>query len=278
MDSMGSTGSSTGSGDVTVPVKGGELWAHDSGDPGGTDGGAGLPLVLLHPGVGDSRIWDGILPRLTERHRVIRYDARGYGRSPAPTAAFSLVEDLTAVLDHFGVARAVLAGSSMGGATAVSLALREPARAAGLVLVVPGITGADDLVPVEFMAELGRLAEAGDMEGLVALLRRTSGAAVTGPDPEVEAHLRAVIPAWFANYPHNVPDPPAYDRLGELDVPCVLALGELDQAEVVRVNETMARRIPGCRLVRLAHSDHFPTVREPDAVADLILEALPGAR
>ncbi|MFD4628619.1 alpha/beta fold hydrolase [Streptomyces sp. NPDC058284] len=263
--------------DVMVSVKDGEVWAQDSGDPGGADG-AGLPLVLLHPGVGDSRIWDGILPSLTARHRVIRYDARGYGRSPAPTAPYSLVEDLIAVLDHFGVARAVIAASSMGGATALSLALRDPARVASLALLVPGVTGADELVPAAFMAEIGRLAEAGDVDGIVALLRRTSGAAGTGDDPEVEAHLRAVVPAWFANVPHNRPDPPAYDRLGELDVPCVLAIGELDQPEVIHVNETMARRIPGCRTVRLAHSDHFPTVREPDATLDVILGAYAAAR
>ncbi|MCF3121649.1 alpha/beta fold hydrolase [Streptomyces arenae] len=263
--------------DVMVSVKDGELWAHDSGEPDGT-GGAGLPLVLLHPGVGDSRIWDDILPRLTERHRVIRYDARGYGRSPAPTAAFSLVEDLIAVLDHFGVTRAVLAASSMGGATALSLAHRDPARVASLALVVPGVTGADDLMPPELMAEIGRLARTGDVEGIVTLMRRTSAAAGTGDDPEVTELLRAVVPAWFAVAPHQVQDPPLYDRLGELDVPCVLVIGEKDQPEVVRVNETMARRIPGCRPVRLAHSDHFPTVREPDAVVAAILEAYAAAR
>ncbi|MEV5976292.1 alpha/beta fold hydrolase [Streptomyces sp. NPDC052114] len=269
--------------DVMVSVKDGELWAQDSGAPSGTGapsgaGGEGLPLVLLHPGVGDSRIWDGILPRLTKRHRVIRYDARAYGRSPAPTAAFSLVEDLIAVLDHFGVARAVLVGSSMGGATALSLALRDPARVAGLALVVPSVTGADDPLPPELMAEVGRLAEAGDVEGIVTLMRRTSAAVGTGDDTEVTELLRAVVPAWLAVHPHHVPDPPVFDRLGELDVPCVLVLGEQDQPEVVRVNEVMAERIPGCRLVRLAHSDHFPTVREPDAVVEAVLDAYAAAR
>ncbi|MGV9881380.1 alpha/beta fold hydrolase [Streptomyces sp. NPDC003006] len=263
--------------DAMVSVKDGEVWAHDSGVPSGA-GGEGLPLVLIHPGVGDSRIWDPVLPRLTERHRVIRYDARGYGRSPVPTASYSLVEDLIAVLDHFGAARAVLAGSSMGGATALSLALRDPARVAALALVVPGVTGAEDLVSREFTAEVGRLAEAGDVDGIAALVMRTSAAAGTGDDSEVEAHIRSVIPAWFANYPHHVPDPPVYDRLGELDVPCVLVLAERDQPEVVRTNETMAERIPDCRLVRLAHSDHFPTLREPSAVADAILEAYAAAR
>ncbi|MEV0112318.1 alpha/beta hydrolase [Streptomyces sp. NPDC050844] len=248
-----------------VSVKGGQVWAEDSG-------GNGLPLILLHPGVADSRIWDGILPRLTERHRVIRYDARGYGRSPAPTAAFSLAEDLGAVLDHFRIDRAVLAGSSMGGATAISLALDDPARVAGLALVVPGITDRPNLFTEEFMAEFVRLAEAGDTEGLVSMLMHTSAAAGTGYDDEARAYLLAVLPAWFATQPHNVPDPPAFDRLGELDVPCALALGELDQPSVVRCNEEMAERIPGCRLVRLRGSDHFPTLREPDAVTDLILQ------
>ncbi len=66
-----------------IAVDGGEVWADDSG-------GDGPPLVLLHPGVGDSRIWEPVLPALTASYRVIRYDARGYGRSPAPAAEFSL--------------------------------------------------------------------------------------------------------------------------------------------------------------------------------------------
>lgn len=272
--------------ELMVPVKDGELWAEDSGGPGGPGGpgspggvgGDAPPLVLLHPGVADSRVWDGILPRLAEGRRVIRYDARGYGRSPAPTSAFSLVEDLIAVLDHFDVPRAFLAASSMGGTTAIGLALRDPARVAGLALLVPGITGNPDFTMQEFTAEVGRLAQAGDMDGIVALVKRTSAAAGTGDDPAAEALIRAVVPAWFAVHPHQVPDSPAFDRLGELDVPCVLALGERDDPEVIRCNEEMASRIPGCRLVRLRDSDHFPTLREPDAVAEVILEAYAAAR
>lgn len=269
--------------ELMVPVKDGEIWAEDSGAPGGPGGESGSggdapPLVLLHPGVADSRVWDGVLPRLTEGRRVIRYDARGYGRSPAPTAPFSLGADLIAVLDHFDVARAFLAGSSMGGTTAIGLALGDPARVAGLALLVPGITGNPDFLMEEFTAEVGRLAKAGDTDGIAALVKRTSAAAGVGDDPEADALVRAVIPAWFAVHPHNVPDPPAFDRLGELTVPTVLALGEHDDPEVVRCNEEMAARIPGCRLVRLPGSDHFPTLREPDAVVDMILEAYAAAR
>ncbi len=61
-----------------------ELWADDTG-------GTGHPVVLLHPGVGDSTIWDAVLPGLAARYRVIRYDVRGYGRSPAATTEYVLL-------------------------------------------------------------------------------------------------------------------------------------------------------------------------------------------
>lgn len=253
--------------ETTVRVDGGEVWADDTG-------GDGLPMVLVHPGVGDSTIWDPVIASLTGRQRLIRYDARGYGRSPAPVTSYSAAADLAAVLDHFGLDRAVLVGSSMGGAASLNLTLDAPERVAGLALFVPGVSGYD-LDEEEFYKELGRLAEAGDTEGIVRLGLGLWGQAAGGTpesDPVAAAYLRAVLPAWFANVGHQRTDPPAFDRLGEIAVPTVLALGELDRPQLVRCNEEMAARIPGCRLARLAASDHYPTLREPEAVARLVEE------
>ncbi|MGW5344819.1 alpha/beta fold hydrolase [Streptomyces sp. NPDC004050] len=258
--------------ETLVSVGNGELWAEDSGGGAG-GGGGGLPLVLLHPGVADARVWDPVLPVLDGRLRVIRYDARGFGRSPAPTAPYSQVEDLAAVLDHFGLDRAVLVGSSMGGATSISLALAAPERVAALALFVPGVTGYDGLTAPGFVEQVGGLAAAGDLEGIVRLGLGLWGAAGGGTpeaDPVAADWLRGVLPAWFAGLQRE--DAPAFERLGEITAPALLALGEQDRAEVVRCNEEMAARIPGCRLVRLAGSDHYPTLREPRTVARLIEE------
>ncbi|MFI8521792.1 alpha/beta fold hydrolase [Streptomyces sp. NPDC085481] len=254
--------------ETLVPVDGGELWADDTG-------GDGLPMVLVHPGVGDSTIWDPVLPALAARRRVIRYDARGYGRSPAPGVAYSPAADLGAVLDHFGLARAALVASSMGGAASLALTLNDPERVAGLALLVPGVTGYDGLADadMELYQQIEKLAKAGDTEGIVRLGLGLWGRAAGGSpetDPLAAAHFRAVLPAWFANIGHQRTDPPAFDRLGEIAAPTVLALGELDRPEVVRCNEEMAERIPRCRLVRLAASDHYPTLREPENCARLI--------
>jgi 3-oxoadipate enol-lactonase len=257
--------------ELMVPVSDGEVWAEDLR-------GDGLPLVLLHPGIADSGIWDTIMPRLVERHRVIRYDVRGYGRSPQPTARYSLVEDLVAVLDHFELSRVALVGSSMGGATAVSLALNEPARVAALALLCPGVTGYPGLTSPRLMAEIEALAKAGDLDGMVSLGLRTWAAAGVEDDAEVAAQMRSAASAWFANHPYQVPDAPAFDRLGELEMPCVLALGEQDQAEVIQCTEEMAARIPGCRLVRMPKCDHLPTLREPETVTGLVLELCDSVR
>ncbi|MCX5386149.1 alpha/beta fold hydrolase [Streptomyces sp. NBC_00083] len=257
--------------ELNVPVKGGEVWAEDTG-------GEGIPLVLLHPGVAASGVWDAIVPPLAERHRVIRYDVRGYGRSPAPGAEYTPAGDLLAVLDHFGVERAVLVGSSMGGATALSLALDAPGRVAGLALFCPGVTGDPALQSGELLADIGELTQKGDLEGIVALGLRTWGAAGTGDDPEAAAQLRAAIPGWFNNLGHQLPDPDAFDRLGEITVPCLVAVGEHDHERVIRSNEAVAARIPGCRLVRLPGSDHFPSLREPGRVARLTQELYDSVR
>ncbi|MFI8917214.1 alpha/beta fold hydrolase, partial [Streptomyces sp. NPDC053513] len=102
-----------------IPVKDGEVWADDAG-------GEGLPLVLLHPGVGDSTVWDPVLPELRARYRVIRYDVRGYGRSPAPTAAYSPGGGRPPAPPPGGGAGGGRGGGPQGGAPTVGVAQGAP--------------------------------------------------------------------------------------------------------------------------------------------------------
>jgi pimeloyl-ACP methyl ester carboxylesterase len=165
-----------------VQVKGGEVWVDDAGAGGGA--AAGPPVALLHAGVGDSRLWEPVLPGLAAgRLRVIRYDARGFGRSPAPTVSYTRLDDLRSVLDHFELTRVVLVGSSMGGRTAIDLALSDPGRMAALGLLVPGVNGYDGLESAKVTEEIGRLATAGDMDGLVRSRCGSGARRVPTPTP-----------------------------------------------------------------------------------------------
>jgi 3-oxoadipate enol-lactonase len=244
-----------------MPVGGGEVWVEHVAGPR-------VPIVLLHSGVGDSREWDAVMPRL-EGHRVVRYDVRGYGRSELPTSEFSLVEDLVSVLDQLGLEQVVLVGCSMGGDTALSLALNDPARVRALVLLCPGVSGFPWPDEPELDAEYDALAEARDIPGLVQFgLRLWAGA---GSDEAAVAQLEAAVPAWLDQGDYLRKDPPVYDRLHEIQATSVVMVGDKDRPILAAVAGATAARIPTCDFTWLPGVDHLPSLRKPDLVADTIL-------
>ena len=98
-------------------------------------------MVLLHPGLWDSRTWDDQWDAFAARHRVLRYDLRGYGRSDRPSGQpYSHVRDLFAVMDAVGMPSAALVGCSMGG-VALDAALTDPSRVTALVLAAASLGG-----------------------------------------------------------------------------------------------------------------------------------------
>ena len=103
-------------GERTIEVEGGHLFLQVAGD--------GPGVVLIHPGLWDSRTWDDQWEPFAARHRVARYDVRGYGRSSRPAGEpYSHVRDLAAVMNAAGLERAALVGCSMGGAIVLKLAV-----------------------------------------------------------------------------------------------------------------------------------------------------------
>ena len=134
-------GATAGTGDAWsgfVEVTGGRLWAECAG--------AGPGVVLVHAGIGDSRMWDPQWDALAAHGRVVRYDCRGFGRSETSDVAFSNRADLLAVMDASGLSRATLVGASRGGAVAIDTALEFPDRVTALVSVGGGIGG----LPAQF--------------------------------------------------------------------------------------------------------------------------------
>jgi 3-oxoadipate enol-lactonase len=247
--------------ELAIPVADGEIWAEDTG-------GDGVPLVLMHPGWGDGGIWDPLIGSLAGRYRLIRYDARGYGRSPAPAAPFTQFGDLTTVLDQLGVHRAAFVAHSGSGGPATCLAVQQPDRVGALVLIAPGVEDYPWPLDDPYMAEFGALFTAGDREGLVALGVRTWAAA--GADPAAQAQIRSAVTAFFAMGGQLRPDPPVFGRLGEIKARSVLAIGDLDYPMVRDCAERIAASIPGCRSVVVPGADHLLPLRAPDALADII--------
>jgi 3-oxoadipate enol-lactonase len=243
---------------VTSTVRAGadELWADD--------GGSGPPLVLLHPGIGDSRVWDPVLPLLSG-YRVIRYDCRGYGGSAPSTEPYTQLADLVAVLDHFGLDRVTLVGSSTGGGTALSCALTRPDRVDGLVLACPAVPGHAWPPGGAWDEAVVAAEQAGDGPELARLYLEVL--AVTGSDDTTADLMLTASRAWLSEAGHERPAEPVIDRLGEITTPAVVLVGDLDRDPLVAVNRYAAEQLPRGRFELLPGIDHYLPLRAPDAVA-----------
>jgi 3-oxoadipate enol-lactonase len=241
-----------------------DLWYEDSG--------AGAPAVLLHEGVVDSRIWEPFLPHLDGRLRAIRYDQRGYGRSPMWTGPYSVVDDLVSVVDAAGVEQAALVGTSRGGRIAIQAALARPDRVSALVLVASGLAGRPldiDVTP-EQEARWDAAEARGDLAELAAIDMEIW--APMGVDDELRAMFVENVEASNADDP-AIEDPSA-GRLGEIAVPTLVVTGGRDVPEINELGKLIAREIPGARSAVITEADHMVQWRAPEELARLVLDFL----
>ena len=241
-----------------------DLWYDETGD--------GSPIVLLHEGVVDSRIWEPVLPLLAGRHRVIRYDQRGFGRSPLPNRAYSVVDDLISVLDAAGVDRAALAGASRGGGIALTAAVEHPERVSALVLLGSGLPGAG--LKVDWSPEqIARWdqAEADDDWSAMAELDMEVWAPM-GADPELRAMF--VENAVGSNSEHTTTDEPVADRVRGITAPTLVITGSRDVPGINELGDRLAREIPGSESAVIEDADHMIPWRTPEELSHLMLDFL----
>jgi len=250
-----------------VVANGTRLWVETEG--------TGPAVLFLHGGLGDSRLWAPVAERLAERFRTIRYDYRHYGRSESPTGEFATLDDLFALLDALEVDRAALVGLSLGGSIALDAALARPERVSAVAHVAGAVTGLPlDLASDEEYAEYEAALERGDLDAAMAFDFELW--APLGADEQLR-ELWLVTPD-APGVPEGAtptPRPPAHERLGGLAVPTLVIVATHDPQGLRDHGSTVARTVPGARLVEL-ESDHYLTLREPDRIAELLAEFLSG--
>jgi pimeloyl-ACP methyl ester carboxylesterase len=264
-----------------VHTEGAQLFVEEAGE--------GRALVFLHPGLWDRRTWDDQFELFANRYRVLRYDARGYGRSsrPEPGVGYSHVRDLLRVLDDAGIDRAALIGCSMGGAIAIDFALEHPERVVALVLVAPGLGGFEgtpeeearwDAWHAERQPPIDAAIQAGELERAQDLRLQTLWAQL-GTDDGPGRRIREIA---FDNL-HELTmdesgeeglDPPAFARLGEIAVPTLVLPADHDPPEMGSICSTLAQRIPDARLFAIRETDHVVNVRRPPEFNRVVLDFL----
>lgn len=243
-----------------------------------TEDGGGPPLVFLHAGVADQRMWRAQMAAFAPVRRVVAYDRRGFGETEGPAEAFSHVDDLKAVLDHLELEPPVLVGASQGGRIAIDFALTHPGAAAGLFLVAPAVTGAP--APEEFPptveALLDLVEEAEEAEDLERVNRLEAWMWLDGPgggEGRVGGALRDLFLdmngiALKAPEPGDETNPAvspaAYTRLAELELPTQVIWGDLDFPHIQQRCLHLVQAIPQAVGNVIPGTAHLPNLEQPE--------------
>ena len=241
--------------------------------------GSGPPVVLIHAGVADSRMWDPQWAVWQTRFALTRLDLRGFGRSGAPVGSFSHAGDVAALLDGAGIDRAHVVGASFGGLVALDLAAARPDRVLGLVLAdppLPGYAWSEEMRGF-FAAEEAAL-EAGDLEAATDVNVEFWLGAAPGPVQEAirEQQLNA-----FRLQADDEPD----DSLLTADLPGALATlevrtlvltGEHDKADFRAIGDRLAATLPHARRAVVPRAGHLPSLEQPAAFDEIALPFLDG--
>lgn len=248
--------------------------------------GAGPALLFLHAFPLGQFMWDAEADTFSRSHRVVRFDARGFGGTPpddAPLTMDRIADDGAALLGLLGIEKAVVAGCSMGGYAAFAFARRHPERLAGLVLQDTR-AGADTDDARTYRATLAaRVLESGAEAAAEAFLPKLVGETTRRDNPELVSRLQERI---LATSPRGIAQALAGlgsradsgDTLAGIRVPTLVLVGEEDVLTPPPEAEAMAAAITGSRFEVIPAAGHLSNLENPTAYRDALTRFLDSLR
>jgi 3-oxoadipate enol-lactonase len=243
-----------------VQVDGSQLYYQECGE-------GPKAVVLIHDGVVDSAVWDDVWPAFCKQFHTIRYDRRGYGRSPVTKKPYFEADDIAALLHDRKVSQAALVASSHGGNVALNFALRYPAQVNDLVLVGPAAEG----FPYSehfLMAQM----EFQNAKDPVEVRVQSTYFIVPGHDAARE-HLRALLKAAPQDHNHDdmpLPEKPVFPYVQDLRMPVLILIGSGDIADNQAVAGALVMAIPGAVRLVVPDTGHLMYLEKPDVFFSLV--------
>jgi 3-oxoadipate enol-lactonase len=259
--------------------------AIDGGKLAYADDGTGNAVVLIHGFLLDHSIWDGVVPRLAARARVLRPNVRGLGASsvtPGPYLMEVLAADVAAILDAKGIATATIVGHSLGGYIALAFFRMYRERVAALSLVGSRFSPDSE----ELVRERYALADRAEREGIAPVverfLPRLFAPEVYGGDPALIARTKALMerttPGGAAALLRgSALRVDSRDLVEDIDVPFLMSMGEADAIMDPAEAESITRRIPTGRLQLIRGVGHMPMLEAADQVGEALFDLLASA-
>lgn len=252
-----------------VHVEGGRLWYEREGE--------GFPIVLLHPGLWDARIWDPQFGEFARYHDVVRYDVRGYGRSDRPTLPYSDLRDLRYLLGELGIERCALVGCATGAQLALDFTLLFPSLVDAIVVVSPGVSGYrwNDAGLEILVDEVDDAIRAGDLQRAMDVELAVWAPLTAGPAPSA---ARAIamdnLHVLRMNDDLLETPSPALAHLGDVEAATLVVVGDRDLEEVHRIAQLLVSSIPGASKREIANADQLVNVARPETFNQVVLDFL----
>jgi 3-oxoadipate enol-lactonase len=252
--------------------------------------GEGHPLVLLHGGLVDRRLWDDQFDVFAQHYKVMRFDMRGFGDSgllKTDTKPYSQRQDLYALLQFLGIEKTYLIGLSMGGGLAVDFTLEHPEVVDALITVGAGLSGFENEDSSNALwVEADEAFKQRDIARAVEITLRiwTDGPSRSpeGVDPGVRERVRVMSTRNFSR-PDDVDAqeplelvPPAISRLSEIHAPTLIVVGDQDVHDILTIGNTLERGIAGAKKVVIPGTAHHLNMEKPGEFNRVVLDFLGG--
>jgi 3-oxoadipate enol-lactonase len=245
------------------------------------EGPVDAPLVMLGNSLAaDLGMWDGNLPALLTRFRVLRYDMRGHGGSSTPPGPYTmelLADDAIALLDSLRIDRVHYVGVSLGGMVAQQLAARYPNRIASVVLCA---TMSQQAAPALWADRIVAVRQSGLQALAEPTLQRwfTAGFHESRPDAvdTVRRMILATRPEGYAGCAAAIRDLAQDALLPRITMPCLVMAGEHDGAATPAMAQHIAGLVPGAQLQVIAGAAHLPNIEQQEAFDTRLLAFLPS--
>jgi 3-oxoadipate enol-lactonase len=229
-------------------------------------------VVFLHAGVADRRMWDSQFDVFAEKYRVVRYDHRSYGKTEGPEGEYSPVQELAGLLAYLGIEKTALVGCSIGGGAAINFTLTHPEKVWALVLSGPALGGFDyagseqeERLETLFSEalEAGDLATAAEADMELWLDGHRPKGSVGGP---IREQMRDMLLNAF-NKNQDVSftklDPPAAQRLAEIQVPTLVVVGDADVPDMLKIGDVLEKGVSGARKTVYPNTAHMLNMEIP---------------
>ena len=250
-----------------VEVQGGKLYYEECGS-------GPRAVVLIHDGIAHSAVWDDVWPAFCKKFHTVRYDRRGYGRSPEATTLYWETEDLAALLRHLRIAQTILVGSSHGGELSIDFTLQHPEMVEQLVLVGAVVSG----MPYSdhFLNRGIQNSKPFDKNDVPAgLTNWAKDKYLLAPNHDkAQKRLQGLLTANPQDLTHQDlarPTQAALPRLKEVRVPTLILTGDADIPDVHAHAGAIEAGIPGSRRVVLRDAGHLMYMEIPEEFSRVVI-------